>query len=186
MDVIMGISNRHVHLSQEDYKILFGDTQIEKLKDLVQVGEFASNLVVEIETEKAKIGKVRFLGPTRSYTQVEISKTDCYTLGIDAPVKASGDLEGAAKITIIGPYGRITKDCAIIANRHLHLNHDDRIRLGLENINKIKVKVGKEKSAILDDVYIKETPSGVLELHLDTDDANANLLKTGAFAELIY
>lgn len=186
MNVKLGISNRHVHLSREDYEILFGDTEVEKLKDLVQPGEFATTSVVEIETEKAKIGKVRFLGPFRSYTQVEVSKTDCYTLGIDAPVRASGNLEGADSITIIGPCGKLTKNCAIIANRHLHLNHDDRVNLGLVDVEKIKVKVGKEKSAILEEVYIKETPNGVLELHLDTDDANANLLKTGDIAELIY
>ena len=185
MDIKIGVSNRHVHLSCEDYEILFGSTKIEKLKDLVQTGEFASNLVVEIETGKAKIGKVRFLGPLRSYTQVEVSKTDCYTLGINAPVKASGDLDGAAEITIVGPCGRVTKNCAIIANRHLHLNPNDRAKLGLENIEKISVKVGNEKSAILNDIYIKETPNGVLELHLDTDDANANLLKTGDIAEII-
>lgn len=185
MDVVIGISNRHVHLSLEDFEILFGDTKIEKIKDLVQTGEFATNLVVEIETEKAKIGKVRFLGPIRSYTQVEVSKSDCYTLGINAPVKASGDLEGAALVTIVGPCGKVTKNCAIIANRHLHLNKEDRIKYGLENVEKVSVKVGSEKSAILNDVYVKETPLGVLELHLDTDDANSNLLKTGDIAEII-
>lgn len=185
MDVKIGVSNRHVHLSLADYEVLFGNTKIEKLKDLVQVGEFATNLVVEIETEKAKIGKVRFLGPLRGYTQVEVSKTDCYTLGIDAPVRASGDLDGASEITIIGPCGKVTRNCAIIANRHLHINPIDRVKLGLESVEKISVKVGNKKSSILNDVYVKETPSGVLELHLDTDDANANLLKTGDIAEII-
>lgn len=185
MDVQIGVSNRHIHLSEEDYKILFGDAAIEKVKDLVQIGEFASNLLVEIETGKSKIGKVRLLGPLRSYTQVEVSKTDCYTLGINAPVRSSGDLEGAASITIIGPVGKVTKACAIIANRHLHISHDERVKLGLEHVDVIQVRVGDIKSAILDDVYIKETPNGVLELHLDTDDANANLLKTGDISELI-
>ena len=185
MRVQLGISNRHIHLSLDDYKILFGNIEIEKLKDLIQPGEFATNLVVEIVTEKSKIGKVRFLGPIRSYTQVEVSKTDCYTLGIDAPVRASGDLNGAAEVTIVGPCGSITKKCAIIANRHLHLNHDDRVNLGLDGVDKISVKVGEEKTAILNDVYVKETQNGVLELHLDTDDANANLLKTGDMAEII-
>lgn len=185
MEFNIGVSNRHVHLSSEDYKILFGDTKIEKIKDLVQIGEFATNLVVEIATPKSKIGKVRFLGPLRPYTQVEISKTDCYTLGIDAPVRSSGDIEGSACITIIGPKGELTKNCAIIANRHLHINKEDRKRLGLENVEKISVAVGNQKSAILNDVYIKETPQGVLELHIDTDDANANLLKTGDVAKII-
>ena len=159
---------------------------MEKIKDLVQLGEFASNMQVEIQTNKSKIAKVRLLGPLRQYTQVELSKTDCYTLGIDAPVRSSGDLNGASEITINGPCGSITKECAIIANRHLHINHDDRIALGLENVDKIKVRIGSEKSAILDSVYIKETPKGVLELHLDTDDANANLVRSNDSAELIY
>lgn len=186
MEVKIGVSNRHVHLCKTDYEVLFGNMEMENIKDLVQPGEFASNLLVEIETEKNKIGKVRVLGPLREYTQVEVSKTDCYILGIDAPVRASGDLNGAAEITIVGPFGKITKPCAIIANRHLHINHEERVRLGLENIEKIKVKVGNEKSAVLDSIYIKETPMGVLELHLDTDDANANLLKSNDIAELIY
>lgn len=185
MNVIIGVSNRHIHLCEEDYKILFGDMPIEKLKDLVQPGEFATTSVVEIETEKAKIGKVRFLGPLRPYTQVEVSKTDCYTLGISSPVRASGNLEGASTVTIIGPCGKVSKPCAIIANRHLHINHEERVNMGLENIEKVKVAIGEEKKAILDDVYIKETPNGVLELHLDTDDANANLLKTGNYAEIV-
>lgn len=186
MQVKIGVSNRHIHLCQEDYDTLFGNIEMEKVKDLVQTGEFASNLVVEISTEKNKIGKVRLLGPIRSYTQVEISKTDSYTLGINPPVKNSGDLSGAALVTITGPNGTVTKTCAIIANRHLHINHEDRVSLGLENVDKIKVKVGNEKSAILEDVYIKETPKGVLELHLDTDDANGNLIKSGDLANLIY
>ncbi len=186
MQVKIGVSNRHVHLCKEDYDILFGNLEMEKVKDLVQTGEFASNLVVEIATEKSKIGKVRLLGPIRHYTQVEVSKTDCYQLGIDAPVRTSGDLSDASVVTIIGPNGTVTKPCAIIANRHLHINHEDRVSLGLENVDKIKVKVGSEKSAILDCIYIKETPSGVLELHLDTDDANANLVKSGDLADLIY
>lgn len=186
MKVKLGVSNRHVHLSQEDYKILFGDAEIVKLKDLVQQGEYATTALVEIATDKAKIGRVRFLAPCRSYTQVEISKTDCYFLGIDAPVRTSGCLDGASTITIIGPCGRITKPCAIIANRHLHVNYEDRLKLGLANVDEIAVKVGKEKSAILYNVKIKETPNGVLELHLDTDDANSNFLKTGDEVDLIF
>lgn len=186
MKVKIGVSNRHIHLCYEDYNILFGNIEMEKLKDLVQIGEFASNLVVDIETSKNKIENVRLLGPLRGYTQVEVSKTDCYTLGITAPVRESGNLSGASEVTIIGPNGCITKSCAIIANRHLHINHEDRVSLGLENVEKIQVKLGEEKSAILDSVYIKETPNGVLELHLDTDDANSNLVKTNDLADLIY
>lgn len=186
MKVIIGVSNRHIHLCSEDYKVLFGEMAMEKIKDLVQPLEFASNLTVDIETAKSKLTRVRVLGPLRSYTQVEVSKTDCFTLGIDAPVRSSGDLTDAAEVTIVGPCGTIVKSCAIIANRHLHINPQIRASLGLENVEKIKVRIGEEKRAILGDVYIKETPLGELELHLDTDDANGNLIKTGDMATLIY
>ena len=186
MKVLLGVSNRHIHLCQEDYDILFGNAPLEKIKDLVQVGEFATSSVVEISTEKSKLTKVRLLGPLRPYTQVEISKSDCYILGIDAPVRTSGDLRDAALVTITGPCGTVTKECAIIANRHLHINHEECVALGLENNQKIRIKVGEEKQAILDNVYVKETPKGVMEVHLDTDDANANLLKTGDMVDLIY
>ncbi len=186
MKVVLGISNRHVHLSEEDYYSLFGNIEMEKVKELVQPGEFATNLFVTIETPKSRIEKVRVLGPLRSYTQVELSKTDCYTLGIDAPIRTSGDLDDASVVTIIGSNGVVTKPCAIVANRHLHINHEDRIKLGLKDVNKISIKVGNVKRAILSDVYIKETPNGALELHLDTDDGNACFLKTGDMAELLF
>ncbi len=186
MEVVLGVSNRHIHLSKEDYITLFGDEELVKVRDLVQTGEFASNLFVTIATSKNKIEKVRVLGPLRSYTQVELSKTDCYFLGLDAPIRTSGDLTDACSVTIIGPCGTLTKNCAIIANRHLHLNHEDRVRLGLVNVEKISIKVKSNKSAILNDVYVKETPQGVLEVHLDTDDANGCFLKTGDMVELIF
>ena len=125
MKVLLGISNRHVHLTEDDYKTLFGDEPLEKVKDLVQPGEYASNQKVSIKTEKNVINNVRLLGPLRSYSQVEISKTDSFTLGIKPPVRNSGDLENAAEVTIVGPKGEVTKECCIIAARHLHINTSD-------------------------------------------------------------
>lgn len=185
MKVILGISNRHVHLTEEDYKILFGDAKLEKVKDLVQPGEYASNQKVSIKTEKSIINNVRLLGPLRKYSQVEISKTDSFTLGITPPVRNSGDLIDAAKITIVGPNGEVTKNCCIIATRHLHINKEDREKYGLIGINKVKVKIDSEKSTIFEDVYVKENPNYVLELHLDTDDGNGALAKTGDEVEII-
>ena len=121
MKVLLGISNRHVHLTEEDYKILFGELPLEKVKDLVQPGEFASNQKVSIKTEKNIINNVRLLGPLRKYSQVEISKTDSFTLGVKPPVRNSGELDGAAEVTIVGPNGEVTKNCCIIAARHLHI-----------------------------------------------------------------
>lgn len=187
MKVLLGVSNRHVHLTKDDYITLFGNDNIEKVKDLVQPGEFASSSKVSIKTPKNEINNVRVLGPFRKYTQVEISKTDSYMLGINPPVRNSGDLDNSEEITIVGPCGEVTKRCCIIATRHLHINNEDRKRLGLTDLKTISLKVeSADKSAILENVFIKETENGALEVHLDTDDANGNLLKTGDMVELIF
>ena len=187
MKVILGVSNRHVHLTREDYVTLFGNDNIEKVKDLVQTGEYASASKVTLKTSKNVLNNVRVLGPFRSYSQVEISKTDSYFLGLNPPIRNSGDLDNSEEITIVGPCGEVTKRCCIIATRHLHINHEDREKLGLLNKEIISIRVvSQEKSAVLEKVYIKETEKGVLEVHLDTDDANGNLLKTGDFVELLY
>ena len=185
MKVILGISNRHIHLTEEDYKTLFGDEPLNKVKDLVQPGQFSSDKKVSIKTEKRTIDNVRLLGPLRSYTQVEISKTDSYSLGINPPVRNSGDLGGAEVVTIIGPLGEVTKPCCIIANRHLHINPQQRQELGLVGIDKVIAKYVSEKTTIFEDVFIKESEDYTLELHLDTDDGNGALAKTGDEIEVI-
>lgn len=185
MKVLLGISNRHIHLCEEDYKVLFGNIELEKVKDLVQPGEFASNLKVTLKTPKSEIKNVRLLGPLRKYSQVEISKTDSFSLGLNPPVRNSGDLEGAEEITIVGPNGEVTKKCCIIATRHLHINPEERKKYGLENVSKVKVKIESEKTTIFEDVWVKESPKYVLELHLDTDDGNGALAKTGDYVEII-
>ena len=184
MKVLLGVSNRHVHLTNEDYKILFGDEPLGIVKELVQPGQFSSDKKVTLKTPKRTIENVRLLGPLRSYTQVEISKTDSFTLGLNPPVRNSGDLEGAETITIIGTHGEITKQCCIIANRHLHINHKQREELGLLNIDKVSCKIESEKRTIFDDVFIKESEDYTLELHLDTDDGNGSLAKTGDEVEI--
>lgn len=185
MKVLLGISNRHVHLTEEDYKTLFGDEPLENIKDLVQPGEYASNQKVTIKTEKNTIGNVRLLGPLRNYSQVEISKTDSFSLGIKPPIRNSGELDDAAEITIVGPNGEVTKKCCIIAARHLHITPEDREKYDLVGVEKVKARVVSEKSTLFEDVYIKESPKYALELHLDTDDGNGALAKTGDQIEII-
>ena len=185
MEVILGVSNRHVHLTEEDYKVLFGDEPLNVVKELVQPGQFSSDKKVSIKTEKRTIDNVRLLGPLRSYTQVEISKTDSFSLGINPPIRNSGELDGAEVVTIIGPNGEVTKPCCIIANRHLHINPNQRKMLGLEGIEKVKVKINSEKTTIFEDVFIKESPDFTLEVHIDTDDGNGSLGKTGDMVEII-
>jgi putative phosphotransacetylase len=184
MEVLLGVSNKHIHLTEEDYKILFGDEVLGKVKDLVQPGQFSSDKKVTIKTEKSSFDGVRLLGPLRSYTQVEISKTDSFKLGVNPPMRNSGDLEGAAVVTIVGPCGEVTKPCCIIANRHLHLNHKQREELGLLDVDKVKARIVNEKSTIFEDVYLKEDENFTLELHLDTDDGNGSMGKTGDMVEI--
>lgn len=179
MKVILGVSNRHVHLTPKDYQHLFQKQPFEVEKNLIQPHQFASNQFVTIKTDKNKIEHVRVLGPLRNYTQVEISKTDACQLGIHPPIRDSGDLLDAEKVEIIGPFGTITKKCCILANRHIHMTKKMREELGFSNISEVKVSFEGEKGLIFDHVKIKECSEAILELHLDTDEANAGNLKTG-------
>ena len=188
MNINIGVSNRHVHLTEQDFKILFGaDVDLEKHRDLSQPGEFASTSFVSLKTEKGIIDKVRVLGPFRSYTQVEISKTDAYKLGLNPPVRESGEIAGSEKITLIGPSSEIEKqEGCIIASRHIHASLEDVEKYELDPNKKYCVRVGGEKGGILYNVSIKANPNYVWEMHIDTDDANAHLIgKENNIGEII-
>ena len=187
MKVSIGVSNRHVHLTKEHLEILFGkDYELKKKVDINQPGQYASTDVVTIKTAKSEIKNVRILGPIRPYTQVEISKTDSYLLGLNPPVRDSGDLVDSAPITIIGPNGSIdlTEGC-IIANRHIHITPKQMEYYGLIGKEKVDIKLYGEKGGILNNVYLKVTDEAFFELHIDTDDANAHLIKNGDIGEII-
>lgn len=185
MKVPVGISNRHIHLNDKDLKILFGENyELTKYKDLMQPGEFASNEFVSLEGPKGIIEHVRVLGPLRSYTQVEISKTDSYKLGVNPPVRMSGDLEDSEVITIIGTKGKITTNGCILAARHIHITEKDLNSNNFKLNKPYYVKVLGEKETILGSVYFK-TGNSYFELHLDTDDANACMLKNNDEVEII-
>ena len=187
MKVSIGVSNRHVHLKKEHLNILFGNNyELEKKNDLTQPGQYASTALVTIKTNKSEISNVRVLGPIRNYTQVEISKTDAYKLGLNPPVRNSGDLEGSCPITIVGPNGSIDlEEGCIIAARHIHILPSQIKSYGLEGIEKVNVKLDGEKGGIITNVYIKPSDEAFFELHLDTDDANAHLIKNGDIGEII-
>lgn len=184
MQVSLAISNRHVHLTKEDFYYLFGNNaQLVKKNDISQPGQYASYSVVTIQTEKNKIDNVRVIGPCRSYTQVEISKTDSYHLGITPPYRNSGDLKNSETITIVGPNGSIKKDnCCIISTRHIHVDETDN---NFKNGQIVSIKITGEKSGIMENVYIKKAPNSKYELHLDTDDANAFNLKNNDIITII-
>lgn len=179
IDMNVGISNRHVHLTEDDFKKLFNDKKLEVVKYLNQPGQFASNLKVTIKTEKSEISGVRVLGPLRDYTQVEISKTDAYKLGLNPPVRESGDLSGSADITIIGDNEIKVKECTIIATRHIHATKEDLEKYNLDASKKYKVRIYGEKGGIINKVSIKISDKSFFEMHLDTDDGNGHLLKCG-------
>ena len=187
MKVTVGISRRHIHLTNTDINKLFGNGyELTKLRDLSQKGQFASNELLTIKTDKGEIKDVRVLGPARNYTQVEITKTDSYILGINPPVRESGDLNNSETVTIEGPNGTIiATNSTIIANRHIHINDEELKLYNFKSGEKVKIKIMGEKGAVLENVVIKSDPSFTFELHLDTDDANAVLLKNKDEVEII-
>ena len=185
MKVNVGISNHHVHLTENDFKILFGDSELTIRNWLNQPGQFASNERVTIVGPKGNTQEMIVVGPFREYTQVEISKTDSYFLGINPPVRNSGDLKEASEVTIVGPKGQITRNCCIIANRHIHVNQNILKEKELIGINEVAIKINGEKSGIIEHVVLKESQDAYFELHLDTDDANAFLLNNGDKVEII-
>lgn len=185
IDMNVGISNRHVHLTEDDFKKLFNNKELEAVKYLNQPGQFASNLKVTIKTEKSEISGVRVLGPLRDYTQVEISKTDAYKLGLNPPVRESGNLKGSEDITIIGDNEIMVKECTIIATRHIHASKEDLVKYNLDASKKYKVKINGEKGGIINNVSIKVSDKAFFEMHLDTDDGNGHLLKCGDTATII-
>lgn len=187
MRVPIGISNRHIHLKQEDLNQLFGENfPLEPLKDLKQPGQYASTSKVTIKTEKGEIEGVRVLGPIRPYTQVEISLTDAYKLGLKPPVRDSGDLAGSEAITIVGPVGEITlTEGCIIASRHIHITEDQMKEFGFVGKKEVRVRLEGVKGGILDHVMLKVNKDSYFELHLDTDDANAHFLDVTSVGEII-
>lgn len=187
LKVPVGVSNRHVHLSQEDLNQLFGpDSKLNKLKALKQPGQYAAKEVVELQGPKGRIGKVRVLGPTRSKTQVEISISDGYTLGVKPPVRPSGDLDHSPGIKLIGPYGCVDlKEGVIAAHRHIHMTERDAENLGVKNGQKVSVKSQGNRALIFENVTCRVNKAYALELHLDVDEANAGLIKNGDLFEVL-
>lgn len=184
MKIPVGVSNRHIHLKEEIYRQLF-DEEMTKRNDLNQPGEFAANQVLIIKTDKNQIDNVRILGPFRDYNQVEISKTDAYLLGLTPPVRKSGDLIDCESITLVSPKGEVRLDSAvIIAERHVHMTKEIALENNFIDNQKIYIKVSGEKPGIIE-AKVKTSEEAFLELHLDTDDANAFLLKNGDEVEII-
>ena len=179
--VPIGVSARHVHLTQEHVEVLFGPGyQLTKKKELMG-GQFASNEQVTIVGTKLRaIENVRILGPVRKESQVEISMTDARTLGVAPAVRNSGDIAGSAPIALVGPKGALyLKEGCIVAKRHIHMSPADAAAAGVVDKDVVSVAAVNERGTTFDEVLVRVDPSFTLEMHIDTDEANAAQLKTG-------
>jgi putative phosphotransacetylase len=173
--IIIEVSARHVHLAQADLETLFGKGyQLTFLRKLSQRGEFAANEVIDLKTAKNILRHVRVLGPDRDYTQIEISKTDAFYLGLAPLVKDSGDLEGTPGLTIIGPKGEVQAEHGVIlSHRHIHCSPSEAQKYGLKIGQLVKVNVLGKRSLVFDQVLVKVKEGYSWHMHIDTDEANA-------------
>lgn len=185
--VPVGVSARHIHLTQEHVEALFGEGyHLTKKKDLMG-GQYACNETVTIVGLKLRaIENVRVLGPVRKASQLEISATDAMKLGIAAPIRESGNVAGSAPVAVVGPKGVIyLKEGCIIAMRHIHMSPADATAAGVSDGDIVSVKVDNERGTIFNQVKIRVSDSFTLEMHIDTDEANASKIKTGDMVTII-
>lgn len=175
-EVPVGVSNRHIHLNKADLETLFGaGYELTPLKDLSQPGQYAcKETLTLIGPAMRPIEGVRVLGPLRSKSQVEISMTDSYVLKVKPPVRESGNIAGSAGVTIIGPKGVVTlNEGCIIANRHIHMSPSDGVAFGVKDGDTVTVDVEGKRRTRWYDVQVRVHKDFRLEMHVDTDDANA-------------
>ncbi|MFZ5949245.1 MAG: phosphate propanoyltransferase [Candidatus Rifleibacteriota bacterium] len=182
-----GVSNRHAHISQADLETIFGQGyKLTPMKDLSQPAQFAAEECITIVGPKGIIEKVRILGPVRPATQVEISTTDCFKLGVKPFVRDSGDTAGTPGCIVIGPKGAVTlKEGVIVASRHLHISDKDAEKFGLKDMDRISIKSNGPKSVVFNNVLVRASNKFALDFHLDTDEANAAGIKNGDMVEII-
>ncbi|MCL7464684.1 phosphate propanoyltransferase [Phaeovulum sp. NW3] len=183
----MAVSARHVHLCQADVEALFGPgATLTPEFDLRQPGNFAAVEKVRVEGPRGGFDHVRILGPTRGRTQVEVSRTDTFALGVQAPVRLSGDLAGTPKVRLIGPAGTVETDGLIIAARHIHMNPADARRWGVADGQEVEVRVtGTGRGVSFARTIVRTQPDAFTEMHIDTDEANAAGIVAAAEGTLI-
>lgn len=173
--VQIGLSNKHLHLCEKDIETLFGcQHELCVTKDLVQPGQYAAEEKVDVVGPKGTLKGVRVLGPARKETQIELAMTDARAIGIKAPVKESGKLDGTPGCTLIGPCGSVELDRGVIvALRHVHLSTEEAIEAGVKDKDWVSVKVDGERGLVFDNVLVRAGDAYKSEFHLDTDEGNA-------------
>jgi len=185
--LVVNVSARHMHVTPADLEVLFGPgSKLTKLKDLYQDGEFASEqLVTLIGPRQRIIPNVRILGPVRNYTQVELSYTDGIYLGIDLPLRISGNHENTPGCVIMGPKGAITINKGVIrAERHVHMSEADMAYYRVKDGDQMKLRIDGPCGVVFDRVRVRYHPKVVLEVHIDTDEGNACDLDSATHLEL--
>ena len=183
----IGVSARHVHLSQKDLEILFGKGHELTPKKTLMGGQFAAEECVTLVSPSLRtIENVRVLGPVRSQSQIEISRTDTFKLKVSPPVRPSGDIKGSAPMALVGPKGSVfLNEGCIIANRHIHMDPATAQKYGVVDNDLVDVNIENSKPTTFYNVQVRVHESFTPEMHIDTDDANACAIKTGDYVKII-
>lgn len=188
-EVLVEISARHVHVTEEDLKTLFGEGyELTVKKTLSQPGQFAANERVKVVGTKGEFPAVSILGPCRKATQIELSLTDARSIGVEAPVRESGDVAGSGACKLVGPCGEVdVKEGVIAAKRHIHATVADAERMGLTNgqIVNVEIPTANDRGLIFGDVVVRVSDSYALAMHIDTDEANAAGMKPNSIGKII-
>lgn len=187
MNFIVETSARHVHVSQEDLETLFGKGyELTKKKDLSQPGQYACNEKVTIVGSKKEMA-ASILGPVRPVSQVEISLTDARSIGVDAPIRESGDVAGSGACKLVGPCGEVElKEGVIAAKRHIHATPEDAEKLGVKDKDVVSVKIDTDgRSLVFGDVVVRVSPKFALAMHIDTDESNAAGCGREVYGEIV-
>ncbi|UUZ95653.1 phosphate propanoyltransferase [Paenibacillus sp. P25] len=185
--VPIGVSARHIHLTREHIAKLFGPGyELKVMKDLSQPGQYAAEETVAVVGPKGRFDKVRILGPARSKSQLEISRTDAFGLGLNPPVRESGNTQGTPGIKVIGPAGEVDlTEGVIVAARHIHFHTEDAAKWGITDKRRLTVRTEGERPLIFEDVIARVSDQFALDMHIDTDEANAAGVKTGDMAVIL-
>lgn len=185
--VPVNMSNKHLHITQADLEVLFGEGhQLTKMKDLSQPGQYACEEKVDVVGPKGTSKGVRILGPVRPETQLEVSMFDARTIGVDAVVRASGSIAGTPGCKLVGPKGELTlEQGVIVAARHIHMNSKTAAEYGVTDKQEVSVRVGEARSVIFEKVVCRVSDSFGLDMHIDIEEGNAAGIKNGALGEIL-